>query len=210
MLRTSERPVSNRLLGGGLVSLAACAAAASLAGFGWAGAPRSGILGPVGGGVRIAYSSVTCSFDGTARVPRLTCSTSARGFGAGIDRRHVDFFRGSTRLLTVAQRAGAAVYGDYAPDHDPGLIRLAAGATVGFLGTNIACSTVANGLRCLAHAGQGLPGPCCGPNYGLHVGSSGFFLSPTRLQELHVVGTGVSEGSGPHPPPFRVLRDWRL
>lgn len=210
MLRTSERSVPNRLLSGGFVSLAVCAAVASLAGAGRAGAPRHGILQALGGGVRVAYSSVTCSFGGTAALPRLACSTSARGFGAGMTRRRVDFFRGSTRLLTVAQRAGTAVYGDYAPDPQPGLVQLAEGATVGFLGTNIACSAEAGGLRCLARAGKGIPGPCCGPNYGAQVGSYGFFLSPTRLQELHVTGTGVYQASAPHPPLFRVLRDWRL
>lgn len=210
MLPTSERRPPNRLLAGGCVSLAACAAVASLAGAGWAGPPQTGILQPAGGGVRVAYGSVACSFGLTASVPRLTCSTSARGFGVRMDLRRVAFYRGSTRLLTVTQRAGTALYGDYEPDPNPGLITLAPGASVGFLGTNIACSAAANGLRCLAHAGGGLPGPCCGPNYGLYVGSYGFFLSPTRLQALRVVSTGVYEGSGPHPPPFRVLRDWRL
>jgi hypothetical protein len=129
-----------------------------------------------------------------------------------MDRNRVVFLRGSTRLLAAAQRAGAPVYGDYQHDAQPRSIRLAAGASVGFLGTNIACAAVAEsatrGLRCLAHAGRGLPGPCCGPNFGLHVGSYGFFISPTRLEELRIVASGVYEGSGPHPPPYRTARSW--
>lgn len=200
----------SRSRAGGIVGLAAAAVAAATLVATSSAAPPGGILQPVGGGVLIAYASVECSFDGPARLPRLSCSTSARGFRAAMDRGRVAFLRGSTRLLTVTQRAGAAVYGDYLTDPSPRLIRLGAGASIGFLGTNIACATVANGLRCLAHAGGGLPGPCCGPNYGLQVGSYGFFLSPTRLQELRVVHTGVYEGSGPYPPAYRTVRSWHL
>ena len=93
------------------------------------------------------------------------------------------------------------------------MITLAEGASIGFLGTNVGCAAVRDGLvpgiRCLAHSGQGLPGPCCGPNFALLVGSHGFFLSPRRLRELLVVDDGVSAGTGPDSPPYRVIMEWR-
>jgi hypothetical protein len=204
-----------------VVLVVAASGACAVAG-GLAAPPQVGILDPAGGGVRIAYRigtvSIQCSFRRTQAVPRLTCA--ARGpvdhaFATSMDRSRVVFYRAGrvTPLKAVSQAAGEPVYGDYAADPHPRLIELAQGASIGFLGTNVECVAVrdgsAPGIRCLAHGGQGLPGPCCGPNYPLQVGSYGFYLSARRLQELHVVNSGVSTGSGPHPSPYKVVKEWR-
>jgi hypothetical protein len=114
-------------------------------------------------------------------------------------------------LAAVSQASGKPVYGRFARDRHPRQINLAEGASIGFLGTNIGCAAVRDhsspGIECLAHSGLGLPGPCCGPNFALLVGSHGFLLSSRRLAELLVVNDGVSTGSGGSP--VRVLHEWR-
>jgi len=156
-------------------------------------------------------ASVGCSFAATSRLPLITCTT--RRLSATMDARRVVFNRAGKRVAVVAQRAGAPVYGPYEPAQPGNPIVLGKGATVGFLGTNVACTALLDGsapaLRCLPRGGLGLPGRCCGPNFGLLVGGHGFLLSPRRLEELLVVGTGVYTGSGSHPAPFRVVKTWR-
>jgi hypothetical protein len=201
------------------VLLVTAASAASLVATALGGQPNGGILEPAGAGVRIVYalgnSSVQCSFGRSGHVPRLVCGIGGRSsrqiFRAIIDVRRVAFFRvrggRAAQLRAVSQRAGDPIYGPFGPDPEPRVITLAEGASIGFLGTNVGCTAVrdgvAPGIRCLAHSGQGLPGPCCGPNFSLLVGSHGFFLSTHRLQDLLVVGDGVNS------PPYRVVTEWR-
>ena len=194
---------------------AACVVASSRA-----GTPRAGILQSAGGGVRIASVTAGVSTECLFAISRtLTCVVRDRdghihdGFRASMNQDRVVFAPRSTRPLTVAQPPGTPVYGAYRTDPDPRLIRLDESASIGFLGTNIACQAARDGstpgLRCLSHAGPGLPGPCCGPSFGLLVGSYGFYLSPRRLQELLVTGTGVTTGSHPPRAPYRIVREWR-
>jgi hypothetical protein len=209
-----------------VAALAVAIGAASAAATARGGPPQKGILQPVGGGVRLEYvvgaDPVRCSLGLSGRTPQVACAVGGkagrRGFGATMDRRRLVFSRAragrSTVLSTVSQRAGPPIYGAFRR-YPPRLIRLADDASVGFLGTNVACTAAAEGpapgMLCLAHAGQGLPGPCCGPDYPLLVGSHGFLISPSELEELLVVNDGVSVGSSGPPPgaPFRVVRVWR-
>ena len=203
--------------------------ATAFTGSGRAQTPQEGVLEPAGGGNGIVSivggQAVACTFHRAGGVPQLRCDVrrNARieGFLTTMDPNRVAFLRVRTNttgnriapLAAVSQQAGAPVYGAFQSDPNPTQIELANGATIGFLGTNIACSARRDGrapaLLCLAHAGPGLPGPCCGPSFGLLVGSYGFFLSPRRLEELRVVTTGVYSGSGTHPPPDRIVNEWR-
>jgi hypothetical protein len=211
---------------------AAAVAAAGLCSTATGGEPQRGILDPVGGGVQIVYtvgaSSVRCSYGGSSGLPRLACGTRPvdgdspkQVFAAVMDPHQVVFLRvhagRQSILAALPQRAGSPVYGPFRERRTDRIIQLLEGATVGFLGTNIACTAEPYGngpaIRCLAHGPGGLPGPCCGPNYPLLVRSTGFFLTPRRLQALGVVSTGVREVpsgtvAGPLPPPFRVIRNW--
>jgi len=210
----------------------AVVAAAGLCSTAAGGEPQGGILFPVGGGVQIVYtvgaSSERCSYGGSSGLPRPACSTRPvdgstpmQSFAAVMDPHQVVFLRvhagRQTRLAALPQLAGAPVYGPYREQRTDRIIQLREGATVGFLGTNIACTAAPSGhtpaMRCLARAPGGLPGPCCGPNYPLLVKSTGFFLSPRRLQALRVVSSGVREipngtVAGPVPPPYRVIKTW--
>jgi hypothetical protein len=146
----------------------------------------------------------------------LSCSVRRdgvqNGFRASMNHGRVIFRAGST-TLAVVQRPGIPVYGTYRADPRPRTIRLAESASIGFLGTNVSCEAArdgtAPGLRCLAHVGPGLPGPCCGPSFPLLVGSYGIYLSARRLQELLVVASGVTVGSHSGAVPYRVVREWR-
>lgn len=121
-------------------------------------------------------------------------------------------------LAALPQHPGSPVYGSFREQQAERIIQLQEGATVGFLGTNIACTAVADSnapaVRCLAHGAGGLPGPCCGRNYTLLVKSKGFFLTPRRLQALLVITNGVTQvgnGGTAHPlRPYRVIADWHL
>ena len=209
-------------------------AAAGLVSTAAGGGPQRGILEPVGGGVQIVYtlgaSSVRCSYGGTTGLPRLACGTRQadggspqQAFAAVMDPHQVMFLRvragRQSRLAALPQRAGAPVYGPFREQRTERVVQLLEGATIGFLGTNIACTAESDGnapaMRCLAHGPGGLPGPCCGPNYTLLVKSKGFFLTPRRLQALLVVNNGVTQvrngaATGPLPPPYRVVANWHL
>lgn len=218
-----------------LLALATVAAAGvGLASAAAGGPPPGPIREPAGGGVQIVYMlgafSVRCSYSRAGGLPRLACGTrQAKGgipeqaFAATMDARRVVFLRAragrQTPLAALPQRAGAPVYGPFRQEGNARTVRLPEGATIGFIGTNIACSAERYGdapaLRCLAHGPGGLPGPCCGPNYPLLVKSNGFFLTPRRLQALLVVNNGVTQvadgaGAGSLPPPYRVVRTWHL
>jgi hypothetical protein len=130
-----------------------------------------------------------------------------------MDAHRVALFRaragGLTPLAAWSQQAGAPAYGAFRREPHARVIQLHGGASIGFLGTNIGCAAVrdgrAPGIRCLAHGTGALPGPCCGPNFALLVGSRGFYLSTHRLQALLVVNDGVNESA----PPYRVVSEWR-
>jgi hypothetical protein len=217
---------------GGLAAVAV--AAAGLCSVGAAAGPQGGILEPVGGGVEVVYrvgaSSARCLYGRSAGLPRLVCDigragggSEKHGFAALMDARQVVFVRvragRQTRLAVLSQRAGVPVYGAFRRQRAARIVELRAGATIGFIGTNIACTAERYGnapaLRCLAHGPGGLPGPCCGPNYPFLVNSNGFFLTPRRLQALLVVNSGVTQvnngtATGPPPPPYRAIRNWYL
>jgi hypothetical protein len=194
--------------------------------------PARGILDPASGGVRVVYAvgaaSVRCSSGRSSGVPRLACSLRGRGgrsperdFAATMDAGRVALFRvragRRSRLGAWSQLAGAPAYGAFRREPYARVIRLRRGASIGFLGTNIGCVAVgdgrAPGIRCLAHGTGGLPGPCCGPNFPLLVGSHGFFLSTRRMRALLVVDDGVSQvpsgGVARSAPPYRVIAEWR-
>ena len=146
-----------------------------------------------------------------------------QAFAATMDARRVVFLRvrggRQTRLAAFPQRAGAPVYGPFRQEGKARTVQLYEGATIGIVGTNVACTAQRYGdapaLRCLAHGPGGLPGPCCGPNYPFLVKSNGFFLAPRRLQALLVVNSGVTQVAngapvGPLPSPYRVVKTWHL
>lgn len=212
------------MLARGLAAAAAAVSVASFAATAGGQQPPRGILDPAGGGVRVVYAvgaaSVRCSFGRSGGVPRLACSlrgrdgrTPDRGFAATMDAGRVALFRvragRRAPLAAWSQQAGASAYGAFRRELHARVIRLHEGASIGFLGTNVGCAAVrdgrAPGIRCLAHGKGGLPGPCCGPNFPLLVGSQGFFLSAHRLQALLVVDDGVN-GSA---PPYRVVSEWQ-
>ena len=215
-----------------LGAIAAVVAAATVATAARGDQPRSGILEPVGSGVTVVYAvnglSIRCSVGRAGGEARVGCSARGsggraleRGFEATIDAKRTAAYRvrhgrpGS--LASWREPAGPAVYGTFRRSGQGRVVSVAAGATVGFLGTGVGCTAkrdgTSPGIRCLLHGGEGLPGPCCGPNYTLLVGSYGFFLSARRLQVLHVVGDGVTQvgagGGSTHSPPYRVVAEWR-
>jgi hypothetical protein len=214
-------------------------AAVAVAAAGWcsmaaAGGPLGPILEPVGGGVEVVYrvgaSSVNCVYGRSAGLPQLACATRRAGgrgkqvFAALMDARQVVFVRvragRQTRLAVMSQYAGVPVYGPFRRQRAARIVELRTGETIGFSGTNIACTAEQYGstpaLRCLAHGPGGLPGPCCGPDYPFLVSSTGFFLTPRRLQTLLVVNSGVAQvnsataATSPLPPPYRAIRTWYL
>jgi hypothetical protein len=216
----------------GLAAAAVALTVASLAATAEGQRPPRGILDPAGGGVRVVYAvgaaSVRCSFGRSRGVPRLACSlrrrdgrSPERDFAATMDAGRVALFRvragRRTRLAAWSQQTGAPAYGAFRREPHASVIRLHRVASIGFLGTNIGCVAVgdgrAPGIRCLAHGTGGLPGPCCGPNFPLLVGSHGFFLSTRRMQALLVVDDGVTEvpngGVARSAPPYRVIAEWR-
>ena len=216
-----------------LGAIAAVVAAAVVAAAASGDQPRSGILEPVGGGVTVVYQlngvSVRCSVSRLGGQARVGCSARGldgrpleRSFEATIDAARTAAYRvrGGHPVSLASRRepAGTPVYGAFRRSSQGRAVRIAAGGTVGFLGTGVGCTAKQDGgtpgIRCLLHGRQGLPGPCCGPNYALLVGSYGFFLSTRRLQLLYVVDDGVTQvgpggGGSTHSPPYRVVAEWR-
>ena len=88
-----------------------------------------------------------------------------------MDASRVAFFRFRAgrlvELRAVSQRPGAPVYGPFRSDSDPRTIALAENASIGFLGTDIACAAVHDGavpaLGCFAHGRSVFQAPAAGP-----------------------------------------------